>query len=524
MRCRTDGRPGRDARTADPICDIPRPIETCSRGCTLHLGDVVATGTPGGVGMGFDPPRSLHPGNAGRIAIDAIGVLQNRCVEARKRSDGLRGRRPTRRRPRRPCRAAPARPVDPAVTFAGDTRARLAARTDLTGCAPQGEARRAAAHSGAGLVRRQSARIAAVLVLFAASLLLLRGVLPAIAWAGLAAVSTWPLHLRVARRLGDGRARHDASAALLTAVATVLLLLPLGWLAWRGALELPALLRVWRASNDSGLPAPAWLASVPVVGAWLLQQWNESLAQPGALGAALHGLVPGLGLHGGRILLGHVVHDAMLAFFSVLVLFFLYRDGDALAVQVETLLARQFGPPGERALQSAVQAVRGTVNGLVLVGLGLAAAMSVAYALAGVPHPALWGIGTGLVGIVPFGAAVVLSAAVLLLFTLGAGTAALLLGAFGAVLIFVTDHFVRPLFIAGASRLPLVLALLGIVAGLETFGVLGVFLGPTLLAVGTAVWRELVAPSADGVAGGPGVPLAAQADAADARPLRPPGG
>ena len=114
-----------------------------------------------------------------------------------------------------------------------------------------------------------------------------------------------------------------------------------------------------------------------------------------------------------------------------------------------------------------------------------------------------------------------LCAAVLLLFTLGAGTAALALGAFGAVLIFVTDHFVRPLFIAGSSRLPLVLALLGIVAGLETFGVLGVFLGPTLLAVATAVWRELAAPAADAE---PCITPPVHADAVPSTPLRPAGG
>ena len=92
---------------------------------------------------------------------------------------------------------------------------------------------------------------------------------------------------------------------------------------------------------------------------------------------------------------------------------------------------------------------------------------------------------------VPFGAMLVLAAVVMVLLALGNATAALWLGILGAVAIFIADHFVRPVFMSGSSRLPLVVVLLGIVGGLETFGVLGLFLGPTLLAVMVAVWRQM---------------------------------
>jgi len=67
-----------DAHTRDLIFDIPTLIETCSRGLTLYPGDVIATGSPAGVGMGFDPPRWLRPGDVVRIEIDGIGVIENR--------------------------------------------------------------------------------------------------------------------------------------------------------------------------------------------------------------------------------------------------------------------------------------------------------------------------------------------------------------------------------------------------------------------------------------------------------------
>lgn len=73
-----NGELRQDGRTRDLIFDIPTLIETCSRGITLHPGDVIATGTPAGVGMGFNPPKWLSHGDVVRIEIDGIGVIENR--------------------------------------------------------------------------------------------------------------------------------------------------------------------------------------------------------------------------------------------------------------------------------------------------------------------------------------------------------------------------------------------------------------------------------------------------------------
>jgi 2-keto-4-pentenoate hydratase/2-oxohepta-3-ene-1,7-dioic acid hydratase in catechol pathway len=81
VRCWVNGELRQDARTTDLIFDIPTLVETCSRGITLYPGDVIATGTPAGVGMGMDPPRWLKPGDVVRVAIDGIGQIENRFVE-----------------------------------------------------------------------------------------------------------------------------------------------------------------------------------------------------------------------------------------------------------------------------------------------------------------------------------------------------------------------------------------------------------------------------------------------------------
>ncbi len=343
-------------------------------------------------------------------------------------------------------------------------------------------------------MKQQTVRTAAVLALFAACAYLLRGLLAPIVWAGLVAVATWPLHERLRRRLG--RRAESLSAVLLTGAVVLFLFVPLGYLFYRGLREIPALLHLWSSSEEAGLPAPAWIAIVPGAGDWARREWDATLGEPGALSGYLHSLVGELGFGTGRTLIAVAGHHAMGVFFCIVVLFFLYLGGDAFAAQIDAVLARHVGPAGARTRALAVQAVRGAVNGLVLVGAGVAVLMGIAYIVADVPHPAAWGLATGLLGMVPFGAMLVLSGVVIYLVAAGAMTTALWLGAFGAAAIFVADHFVRPHFMSGTVKLPLVLALLGIVGGLETFGIVGLFLGPTLLAVLVAVWRELAAEDA----------------------------
>ena len=80
VRCWVNGQLRQDGQTRDLIFDIPTLIETCSRGITLYPGDVIATGTPAGVGMGMSPPQYLQPGDVVRIEIDGIGSIENRFV------------------------------------------------------------------------------------------------------------------------------------------------------------------------------------------------------------------------------------------------------------------------------------------------------------------------------------------------------------------------------------------------------------------------------------------------------------
>ena len=152
--------------------------------------------------------------------------------------------------------------------------------------------------------------------------------------------------------------------------------------------------------------------------------------------------------------------------------------------------ARAFGPAGERVGRQMIASVHGTVDGLVLVGLGEGFILGIGYLIAGVPHPTLFGLFTAIAAMVPFGAPVVFGIAALILLTQGSVVAAIVIGVLGMVVTFVADHFIRPTLIGSATRLPFLWVLLGILGGVETWGLLGLFLGPAIMAALMLLWRE----------------------------------
>jgi predicted PurR-regulated permease PerM len=242
--------------------------------------------------------------------------------------------------------------------------------------------------------------------------------------------------------------------------------------------------------QENGIPQPDWLPRLPWVGTTASAWWQSHLADPGYATDLLGRLDRSVALEWTRILGTQVVHRLALFGFTLLTLFFLYRDGPVLERQGVSVAGRLFGAPGIRLGQQMVTAVRGTVNGLVLVGLGEGFILGLAYALSGVAHSLLLGAATAVLAMVPFGAPAVLGIATLMLLAEAKTVAAVTLLVFGSVVIFVADHFVRPYFIGGAARLPFLWVLLGILGGLEAFGLLGLFLGPAIMAALVELWRD----------------------------------
>lgn len=312
--------------------------------------------------------------------------------------------------------------------------------------------------------------------------------LPALAWATLLAIALWPLYRRAQHALPPRRHR-----VLLPLTATLLvglvLIVPLVYAAVEVAHESGSLIRYIGEVRHSGLPTPPWLPRFPG-GRAVAEWWQEHLSDPQTMQEVLGRLYTRIPTASAREIGGEIVHRLIIFGFTLLTLFFLFRDGPALAAQLLQLSHRVLGPSGERVARHMVAAVHGTVTGFVMVGLAEGVVIGFAYALAGLPHPVSFAAFTGILAVIPFGAPVVFWAAGLYLLVQGNTAGAAGVVGFGLLVVFVADHFVRPFLIGGAARLPFLWVLLGIIGGLETFGLLGLFLGPVVMAALISLWRD----------------------------------
>jgi len=325
---------------------------------------------------------------------------------------------------------------------------------------------------------------------------ILRHFLPALAWATILAIALWPLYRRAEQRVPPRGHRIGLPLAAALLVGLVLVV-PLVYAAVEVARESGSLVEYVGEVRHSGLPVPAWLPRLPGIGYPVGEWWKAHLSDPQTMQELLGRLythVPAAA--SARAIGAEIVHRLVIFGFTLLTLFFLFRDGDGLCRQLLGLSQRVLGPSGERVARHMVAAVHGTVTGLVLVGLAEGVLIGCAYALAHLPHAVPFAALTGIVAVIPFGAPLAFCAAGLYLATSGSTGAAVAVVAFGFLVVFVADHFVRPILIGGAARLPFLWVLLGILGGLETFGLLGLFLGPVVMAALMALWREWTQPTA----------------------------
>ncbi|MPR06575.1 AI-2E family transporter [Microvirga tunisiensis] len=148
--------------------------------------------------------------------------------------------------------------------------------------------------------------------------------------------------------------------------------------------------------------------------------------------------------------------------------------------------------------ESMASAVRGTVNGTILVAVGEGILIGIGFMLAGVPNAALFAVLTTAFAMLPLGAWLAFgTAAIVLILAGGSILAAAAVAGWGAVVMLIGDNFVQPALIGGAVRLPFLWTLFGILGGLETFGLIGLFLGPVLMAALLTIWRQQSGPAPD---------------------------
>ncbi len=331
--------------------------------------------------------------------------------------------------------------------------------------------------------------------LFLLGFLILRWFIVPVLWALILAYVTWPLNMRLRHNLFGSA---TASAILMTLLLTAAFVLPL--LVLIGLLQSEFMVAYQGMSaylQEGAHRLPDMVRDIPWVGQRLQQALSRIAGDPDVLRTEALGLAQ---TWFGQLadLVGGVGRNAAKMGFAVLAVLFVYRDGESLLKQVSQVLRRFIGPRADAYLLAVGSTTKAVLYGLVLTALAQGALAGIGYWAAGIRAPALLGAFTALIALIPFGTPFVWGSLGVWLLVTGQTWVGIGLLLWGTLVVSWVDNLIRPLVISSASRTPFLLVLFGVLGGLAAFGLVGMFVGPVIIAVLMAVWREWLGEPAPG--------------------------
>ena len=325
-----------------------------------------------------------------------------------------------------------------------------------------------------------------ILVLLGSCLLVLRPFLSALLWAAVLCFSTWPVYKRL---LWVVRGHRTLAALLMALIMILVVLLPFVIIAATISDDVRDLTAAVRGWIETGLPGPPdWLAKIPFFGHGAVEHWQTLANDRAKLIIEARRLIEPLSavlLVIGKLLIGGLVALAV----SILIALFFFRDGESIAQHLHAIVDRVAGERGQRLLALAGATVRGVVYGILGTALVQAVMAGIGFLIAGVPGAGLLALLTFFLSVVPVGPPLIWVPAALWLFSRGSIGWAIFMLVWG-VGVSSIDNVVKPWLISQGSDMPFLLILFGVLGGAITFGFIGVFLGPTLLAVGYRIVTE----------------------------------
>ncbi|PDT33627.1 AI-2E family transporter [Rhizobium sp. M10] len=304
--------------------------------------------------------------------------------------------------------------------------------------------------------------------------------------------ASWPLYRKLLARVG-GNTTIAATIAIIMIVT--FLVIPIGFAATYTTGEV----RTWLAwaihANRSGASTPGWIAALPFAGPYLDELWTKYIGSPGALGELIQAVS---GAHIGNIYRavlaagGGAFHLLLTLLFMLIALFFVYRDGFSFSKQIDMLGERILPNRWERISRVVPATISSTVMGMTLIAIGEGIVLGLAYWIAGVPSPVTLGVLTGVMALIPGGAPLSFTLVSIYLLASGSHVAGVGLFVWGTVELFIVDKTLRPKLVGGPIKLPFLPTFFGLVGGVKTMGFLGLFIGPVLMALIVAIWREWI--------------------------------
>jgi predicted PurR-regulated permease PerM len=333
--------------------------------------------------------------------------------------------------------------------------------------------------------RKDLARITlgvlSLLLLIVTSLWVLAPFLAAIVWATMVVVSTWPVMKALEARFGG---RRGPAVAAMTAGMLLLLFVPL-WAAIATIISYAdQAMALTRRLAETGLPPlPSWAAGLPLVGERLSELWQR------AAEAGPDGMATTLGPYASqaaRLVLGQLgtLGGTLLQFLLVVILSaIMYASGESAARGVRRFGRRLAGARGETSVILAGQAIRGVALGVGATAIVQTALGSLGLFVAGVPFAALFSAVMLVLCIAQLGPGLVLFPIVAWMYWKGESHTWATILLVWSVLVTLLDNFLRPVLIKRGADLPLLLIIAGVIGGMVGFGLVGIFVGPVVLAV-----------------------------------------
>lgn len=305
-------------------------------------------------------------------------------------------------------------------------------------------------------------------------------------WGAILAYVAWPMHLRILKLCGG---RSPAASLITTILVTVIIVVPLVWLILMLRVEgVAAYARIqeFLATNPQ---LPQAIRDLPYVGAQAQEILNQIAADPKALRGQLMLAMEQSSVEVTK-LIGGAGRNVAKLFFAVFSMYFLLRDGPRLMRETRAIMEGILGPRVHDYIDAAGSTTQAVVYALMLGALAQGLAAGIGYWIFGVEAPVLMGAVTVIIALIPFGAPMVWGSLATWALVRGEMVDGIGLILWGLILVSWVDNIVRPLVISNATRMPFLLVVFGVLGGVLAFGLVGLFIGPVLLAVSLAIWRE----------------------------------
>ncbi|WP_414631537.1 AI-2E family transporter [Acinetobacter schindleri] len=308
-----------------------------------------------------------------------------------------------------------------------------------------------------------------------------------VVWAAIIAYMTWPLYQSIKRSVGS---RPNLSAIIMMIMVTLVVGIPLTFAIFLLQHEGRSLYYELQKQVFSGhLNVPDFIRNLPLVGKEISRTLRDINNDPNSIVQNISIWIQGH-LNYGKVVFNEISKNLIKLGFAMLSLFFFYRDGEIILKQVSKALEKVIGPRVHHYLDTISDTTRAVVYGVGLTAIAQALLAGVSYFVAGVPNPMVLTIITFIFALIPFGPPMAYGAVSLWLFSQGQTIEAIGVMAWGVCIVSTADNVIRPLVISGATQIPFLLIMFGVLGGIASFGLIGVFIGPVILAVLLAIWRE----------------------------------